>query len=291
MLGLVDGLLEQGRRDVQHEAALVFNSLVPERHPLLSPEYLQTNTLDLLEANHARLWERVVGWFRPGRILPQDKLLLDISKYAAEMEEAAEIDRVTGVYSRRFGEEYLRKELARLAREKRDGVRNPGITLVTVDLDNFKDVNDRFGHPVGDQVLRMVAGLIGVRGEDVVARAGGDEFWILMPTDHYATLRNRFLGRGDDVYKGVQEGTWLREINDRITAGIQELKEQIPGFEWEPAIFDGIATYLTVGMDFLGQGVLAGTSRESVAGWTRTLIACSDEEERGNKILRKTERT
>ena len=58
-----------------------------------------------------------------------------------------------------------------------------------LDLDHFKDINDRYGHHAGDQVLMRVAALLlgGVRGQDVVVRTGGEEFMLLMPeTDHGA---------------------------------------------------------------------------------------------------------
>ena len=62
-----------------------------------------------------------------------------------------------------------------------------------LDLDHFKDVNDRFGHQAGDQVLMRVAALLlgGVRGQDVVVRTGGEEFVLLMP--HTEADRGRRL--------------------------------------------------------------------------------------------------
>ena len=62
--------------------------------------------------------------------------------------------------------------------------RIPGNTcLLMVDLDQFKRINDQYGHPVGDEVLQQVAAILtgGVRATDVVARIGGEEFIVLMP--------------------------------------------------------------------------------------------------------------
>jgi diguanylate cyclase (GGDEF)-like protein len=86
-------------------------------------------------------------------------------------------DPLTGVGNRRLLAERLEAELGRHRRHGRP------LTVVVLDLDGFKHVNDRFGHPVGDEVLRDVAHALqrAVRSEDVVARAGGDEFWILAP--------------------------------------------------------------------------------------------------------------
>ena len=60
-----------------------------------------------------------------------------------------------------------------------------------LDLDHFKEVNDRFGHEAGDQVLMRVAALLlgGVRGQDVVVRTGGEEFVLLMPQTERAPPR------------------------------------------------------------------------------------------------------
>jgi diguanylate cyclase (GGDEF)-like protein len=96
---------------------------------------------------------------------------------AAALVRASLRDAVTGVGNRRLLGQRLEAELARHRRHRRP------LTVVVLDLDGFKRVNDRFGHPVGDEVLRDVAQALqrAVRTEDVVARAGGDEFWVLAP--------------------------------------------------------------------------------------------------------------
>lgn len=85
-------------------------------------------------------------------------------------------DALTGLPNRRAVEERLPVELARAARSG-----NP-LALVLLDLDGFKGVNDRLGHPAGDEVLRDVARLLDAsRAADDCFRIGGDEFAILMP--------------------------------------------------------------------------------------------------------------
>ncbi|MGN6203227.1 MAG: GGDEF domain-containing protein, partial [Solirubrobacterales bacterium] len=85
-------------------------------------------------------------------------------------------DALTGLPNRRAFEERLPIELARAARSKRP------LALVLLDLDGFKGVNDRLGHPAGDEVLRAVARILdGSRTADDCFRIGGDEFAILMP--------------------------------------------------------------------------------------------------------------
>ena len=87
------------------------------------------------------------------------------------------IDPLTAILNRRaFMLEYER-ELSRCMREK------TGLALAIFDLDHFKDVNDSYGHLVGDKVLRRVADTLraSLRGHDVIGRYGGEEFALLMP--------------------------------------------------------------------------------------------------------------
>jgi diguanylate cyclase (GGDEF)-like protein len=95
--------------------------------------------------------------------------------YEAESRDSRR-DALTGLHNRRAFEERLPTELARAARSERP------LALVLFDLDGFKGVNDRLGHPAGDEVLRAVARILDEsRAADDCFRIGGDEFAILMP--------------------------------------------------------------------------------------------------------------
>jgi diguanylate cyclase (GGDEF)-like protein len=113
-------------------------------------------------------------------------------------ERAADTDALTGLAnSRRFSEE-LEKELARIDRSGRP------LTVAVLDLDNFKLINDRFGHPSGDQVLQEIATALRAvaRATDLVARLGGDEFALLLPeTDQPGATS--FLERLQTVASGL----------------------------------------------------------------------------------------
>jgi diguanylate cyclase (GGDEF)-like protein len=94
-----------------------------------------------------------------------------------DLKQQASHDPLTGLKNRRrFGED-LRTELARSRREKTVGA------VLMLDLDNFKQVNDTLGHPVGDRVITDIAEVLSarMRATDVVARLGGDEFAVALP--------------------------------------------------------------------------------------------------------------
>jgi len=104
--------------------------------------------------------------------------LLSTLKSALEHEkELARTDSLTGIANRRYFIELANMEINRACRYKHP------FTIVHIDLDNLKAVNDRFGHSTGDTVLRLVVNTIqnNIRATDIVARLGGDEFVILLP--------------------------------------------------------------------------------------------------------------
>ena len=89
----------------------------------------------------------------------------------------AMVDPLTGLYNRRFAEQRL---VAEVARSERKG--HP-LTVLTLDLNKFKPINDTYGHPAGDKVLQEFAGRLtkAIRGSDLAVRLGGDEFLVLLP--------------------------------------------------------------------------------------------------------------
>ncbi|MBI3761320.1 MAG: diguanylate cyclase, partial [Chloroflexi bacterium] len=93
------------------------------------------------------------------------------------VQQLAITDGLTGAFNRRYLDEFLAKELQRCARYRH------GVSLIMLDLDHFKDHNDRYGHPTGDEALRQLVELLrrNVRAVDVVARYGGEEFAIVLP--------------------------------------------------------------------------------------------------------------
>ena len=109
-----------------------------------------------------------------------DKLrdqLQDIERLRAALQEQVIRDPLTGLHNRRYMEETLGHEFARAAREQYP------ISVVMIDIDHFKNVNDTYAHAVGDQVLRAIAYLLHgqMRGSDILIRYGGEELLAILP--------------------------------------------------------------------------------------------------------------
>jgi diguanylate cyclase (GGDEF)-like protein len=101
----------------------------------------------------------------------------DNARRAEQLSQLALTDDLTGLPNRRHFQERLSAELARVGRE---GAR---VSLLLLDIDDFKAVNDTLGHPAGDSVLVELAGVLreGVRLADVACRTGGEEFAVVLP--------------------------------------------------------------------------------------------------------------
>jgi len=104
-------------------------------------------------------------------------LLQTVQEYNAKLEELSVRDPLTGLYNRRKFHEFLQYEIIRAERHQH------GFSVIMIDLDNFKYINDTFGHPIGDMVLKELTAMLGegLRKGDVLARLGGDEFAIILP--------------------------------------------------------------------------------------------------------------
>ena len=96
---------------------------------------------------------------------------------ASDLETLAAVDFLTGIYNRRHFEKLARMELARCQRYVRP------LSVLMIDIDHFKAVNDRLGHAAADRVLQNIAALCQAekRDSDVLARVGGEEFAIMLP--------------------------------------------------------------------------------------------------------------
>ncbi len=150
---------------------------------------------------------------------------------ASDLEMLASIDSLTRIYNRRHFETLARAELVRCQRYMRP------LSVLMIDIDHFKAVNDRLGHPAGDRVLQDVAAICQAekRDADVIARVGGEEFAVMLPETTMAAavqyaerLRNRVRDSvltvfGERVSVTISIG--IAEASSR-TAGIETLLRQ-----------------------------------------------------------------
>ncbi len=125
------------------------------------------------DASFARDEFELAKWFGDAAALA-----IDNAEIRARLEHLAQTDSLTGLYNHRHFHERLRAELTRASRQ------HDHVALLMLDLDDFKRINDVYGHGAGDQVLVRVATLVRdtVRASDVVCRIGGEEFAVIMPS-------------------------------------------------------------------------------------------------------------
>ena len=124
-------------------------------------------------------------------------------------------DGMTGLHNYRFFKLRLKEELARARRNELP------VSLLILDVDNFKNYNDTLGHPAGDEVLRQVSSLLKqiVRDNDIVARYGGEEFAVILPV----TDRNGAISLGERIRVKIEKHYFQQEEiqpNGKLTISI-----------------------------------------------------------------------
>jgi diguanylate cyclase (GGDEF)-like protein len=111
------------------------------------------------------------------QLADQINSLAKVESLASEVYKLAALDQLTGLYNRRSGEQRLAQEMSRAQRHGRP------LTVLLMDLDGLKQVNDKHGHAAGDTLLKGFADRLqrAIRGSDLAVRLGGDEFMALLP--------------------------------------------------------------------------------------------------------------
>jgi diguanylate cyclase (GGDEF)-like protein len=181
--------------------------------------------LDLTESQSLETWENILDRRRElsqvlGRPVALKTAMVDVlstsnmvrAPIMMEYEElkklqvSAATDPLTGLYNRRLFEEYFEKELNRARRY------DFSLALIVMDLHVFKQVNDRYGHPRGDEVLQLAATTLrnSMRTSDYAFRIGGDEFALLLPQADVEQAG--ILGRRINVNFGAALPAGLMEI-------------------------------------------------------------------------------
>jgi diguanylate cyclase (GGDEF)-like protein len=133
-----------------------------------------------------------------------------------EARQLADLDSLTGLHNRRYFYETLGREVDRAQRYQRQ------LSLVIVDVDGFKEINDRIGHLAGDAVLAEIADRIRevVRSADIPCRVGGDEFAVIVPEAEMGQAR-QLVGR---IQRAVSARPIARAGRVRVSAGVADIQ-------------------------------------------------------------------
>jgi diguanylate cyclase (GGDEF)-like protein len=150
----------------------------------------------------------------------------EINNLQIQLRDQAMHDMVTGMLNRRYLEEILEKEIARA---KREGY---PISLVMVDIDHFKIINDTFGHKAGDQILQALSAMLcrHIRKADIACRYGGDEFVLALPN-----LTKEIAFQRAEVWRIAFQDMRLdcqgKEVHATISSGIAIFPENGGSFD------------------------------------------------------------
>ncbi|MFN2530776.1 MAG: diguanylate cyclase [Pyrinomonadaceae bacterium] len=144
--------------------------------PLIMQTAAGSRAEDLRRASEAGALGYITDLTDLDLLLARARTLLEFKAYLDVCEEAAFTDSLTGLANRRRFERQLEREISRTQRYGHPFV------LVMIDIDNFKLVNDTFGHTAGDDAIRRLAKVLqeGTRGIDLAARIGGEEFAVIL---------------------------------------------------------------------------------------------------------------
>ncbi|MGE1152557.1 sensor domain-containing diguanylate cyclase [Pseudomonas kitaguniensis] len=176
--------------ELQQDANRVFQRI----HPLDLERVRESIRLSALQLSHWReeyrvlLPQRGLRWIR-GEATPEELAgggtlwhgyvsdISDLKRVEEELRALSITDSLTGIHNRRYFQDRLRAEMVRLNRS------SGALSLIMLDIDHFKRINDQYGHAVGDAVLQEVCKRIGqrLRRTDVFCRLGGEEFVVLCP--------------------------------------------------------------------------------------------------------------
>ncbi|MBV7315055.1 GGDEF domain-containing protein [Shewanella sp. NIFS-20-20] len=144
-----------------------------------------------------------------------------------DLQHMAITDPLTGLANRRFFMSEVERECARAKRQ------NTSFVLCVIDIDNFKKINDNYGHTAGDKVLIVIAELLksSLRQEDVVALLGGEEFGLLLPTTNVLLASQLIKRLLVELRKFRIQISDKVEIGITVSVGISEWEEQDKHFE------------------------------------------------------------
>jgi len=144
-----------------------------------------------------------------------------------EFKKQANTEPLTELFNRRYFVEHAEREFNRAQRH------SSSLALMSIDIDHFKHINDKYGHPAGDQVLIEVSKCLTsfIRNEDILARIGGEEFSILLPETTLQAAKEAAERIRIGQSKTMIKGYWSGEINITVSIGISCLRVNDKNFE------------------------------------------------------------
>jgi diguanylate cyclase (GGDEF)-like protein len=149
----------------------------------------------------------------------------DLEKEKQRLEVMAVTDELTRIYNRGYILERLSEEIERARRDKHN------FSVIMADIDHFKQVNDTYGHQVGDRVLIGIVNAMKstLRKTDLIGRYGGEEFLMILPE----TDLERAFHAAERIRKAVHQLRWhLQEMRVTVSAGVAAFKSEEKDFEF-----------------------------------------------------------
>ncbi|MBU2631369.1 MAG: diguanylate cyclase [Proteobacteria bacterium] len=138
---------------------------------------VKTEISDIVKGFQIGVVDYVTKPFNPIELMARVGTQLELKSSRDLLRQMALTDGLTKLYNHGYIHERLAQEISRSRREKQP------VSVIMFDLDHFKNINDTYGHKIGDEILVMIASLIKelLRKEDVAGRYGGEEFLIILP--------------------------------------------------------------------------------------------------------------
>ncbi|MCM2280246.1 MAG: GGDEF domain-containing protein [Bdellovibrionaceae bacterium] len=229
--GIIWDFVDQLAEDVRHEQ--IDDSEIASNLEALR-EAVQADSIEVLRAKSREFIDNYVekqsrkDVRREKRIRGIKKNLDSVKKKLDEAYKSARQDHLTGAWNRKSFDEALKEQINLFTMSK------VPVTIILLDIDHFKKINDGFGHDVGDFALKECVRMLHEsfsREHDFVARIGGEEFAVLLP-EH--TVEHA-IKRAEDTMAKIRKEVWLvqdKELRFTISMGIAQLQPGESGEQW-----------------------------------------------------------
>lgn len=213
---LLAGFLRESLR--ASSVRFVPEALAGDRRGAIRLKLVSSREVAEVTLNEGAEWDKAMLSLAEAAALTTDGVIAAMSRLR-EAQTLSFTDPLTGLYNRRSLEKMLEREVLLAGRHHQP------LSLVVIDVDHFKSVNDSFGHAAGDDLLRYVAKTLTetLRRTDLAFRNGGDEFVILLPQ----TTLNNALAAMEKVRRSLAQGTPERHAaklpSPTLSIGVAEL--------------------------------------------------------------------